>query len=144
MPNLATTEGGRAMNAAPDVCCIPAPPPPGGPGGIPTPFPNMGMLSGAKKTTGKVLVRNKKALVEGSYVPSSKGDEPGCSNNPTPARKGVAAGKNTGKVTFEKHSGKVKLQGKGAIFQGVPTKHNQGNTMGTLSGSSQSVVEVAP
>jgi hypothetical protein len=142
MPSAATTEGGRAMNAAPDVCCLPAPTPPAGPGGIPTPYPNMAMLTGAKKTTTKVLVRNKKALVEGSRIDSSRGDEAGCSPNPTPARKGMAVAKNMAKVTFEKHSGKVKFQGKGVIFHGVPTKHNAGNTMGTFASASQSQVEV--
>lgn len=132
------------MNAAPDVCCLPAPTPPAGPGGIPTPYPNMGMLTGAKKTTTKVLVRNKKALVEGSTIDSSRGDEPGCSPNPTPARKGMAVAKNMAKVSFEKHSGKVKFQGRGVIFHGVPTKHNAGNTMGTFASASQSQVEVAP
>jgi hypothetical protein len=142
MPSAGTKEGGRAANAAPDVCYLPAPPPPGGPGGIPTPYPNFAMLTDADKTTTKVFVRNKKALVEGSFMKSSRGDEPGCSQNPTPGRKGLAVAKNMAKVTFEKHSGKVKFQGKGVIFQGVPTKQNNGNTMGTFASASQSQVDV--
>jgi hypothetical protein len=144
MPSAGTKEGGRANNAAPDVCYLPAPTPPAGPGGIPTPYPNMAMLTGASKTTTKVFVRNKKALVEGSVISSSRGDEPGCSQNPTPGRKGMAVAKNMAKVTFEKHSGKVKFQGKGVVFQGVPTKQNGGNTMGTFGAASQTTVIVAP
>ena len=73
MMPIATKEAGQAMMTAPDVCYIPAPPPPPlGPGGIPTPFPNMGMLASADKTSKNVLVRNKPALVEGSEIPSSK------------------------------------------------------------------------
>lgn len=144
MPSAGTKEGGRANNMAPDVCCLPAPPPPGGPGGIPTPYPNLAMLTGAEKTTTKVFIRNKETLVEGSFINSSKGDEPGCSNNVVPAKKGMAVAKNMAKLTFEKHSGKVKFEGKGVIFQGVPTKHNSGNTMGTFGAASQSTVIVAP
>jgi hypothetical protein len=38
----------------------------------------------------------------------------------------------------------VKLEGRGAIFQGVPTKHNDSNTVGAHGVASQSKVIVAP
>jgi hypothetical protein len=114
----ATKEGGTCL-ATPDVCNVPAPPPPGG---IPTPFPNTGMLSEAEKCTEKVLIQNKGACVEDSDMPSSHGDEPGVSNLPTP--KGVVSQKNMGKVVFKTHSSKVKFEGKGAVMLTATTAHN--------------------
>lgn len=130
------------MQIGPDVCYLPAPPVPTGPGGIPTPYPNIGMLNGADKVTDKVLVRNKEVLVEGSIVPSTKGDELGCSTNIPPGKKGLASMENMEKVEFTKHSSKVKMQGKGTITHTCPTKHNKGNTMGNQGVPSQTVVIV--
>lgn len=139
-PN-STKEGGQAMVLAPDVCYIPAPPPPpAGPGGIPTPFPNIGNLNTADKTVSKVLVRNKETLVEGSITPHSTGDEAGCSTIVPPGQKGLASMKNMEKVEFAKHSAKVKFDGKGVITHTSPTKHNSTNTAGNHGIPSQTVV----
>ena len=138
-PN-STKEGGQAMCLGPDVCYIPAPPPPAGPGGIPTPFPNIGNLNGADKTVSKVLVRNKETLVEGSICPDSTGDEAGCSTNVPPGQKGIASMKNMEKVEFARHSSKVKFDGKGVITHTAPTKHNATNTAGNHGVPSQTVV----
>lgn len=137
-----TKEGGQSMMMPPDVCNIPAPPPPAGPGGIPTPFPNIGMQNGAEKTTTKVTIRNKEVLVEGSEIPSSKGDEAGVCQLVPPGKKGVASMKNMDKVVFKKHSSKVKMQGKGVIDHTVPTMHNSDNTGGGHSVPSQTTVLV--
>jgi hypothetical protein len=139
MTPLATKKGGQAMSAPPDVCCIPAPTPPAGPGGIPTPFVDVGSQNGAKKTTKKVLAENKECLTEGSSVPSTKGDEPGCSSFP-PLKKGLICKQNTKKAEFSKHSGKVKFQKKGVINLGVPTKHNSTNTVGFHTVPSQTKI----
>lgn len=145
MNPAATKEGGQAMQLTPDVCYLPAPPPPPvGVGGIPTPYPNIGNLSTADGVTDKVLVRNKEVLVEGATVPSSTGDEPGCSTIVPPGQKGLASMKNMEKVEFAQHSSKVKMQGKGVIFHTSPTKHNSTNTAGNHSVPSQTVVIVAP
>ena len=141
-PN-STKEGGQAMCLGPDVCYIPAPPPPAGPGGIPTPFPNMGMHMQATKTTTKVYIRKKHCLIEGSEIPMSKLDEPGMGPNP-PTIKGLVSKKNMAKVVFKKHSGKVKMQGKGVIFHTVPTMHNANNNPGMHSVPSQTQVFAAP
>ena len=139
----ATKEGGQAIGMSPDVCYLPAPPPPPvGVGGIPTPYPNIGELSGADGVTDKVLVRNKEVLVEGATCPSSKGDEAGCSTIVPPGQKGLASMKNMEKVEFSKHSDKVKMQGKGVITHTCPTKHNSTNTAGSQSVPSQTVVIV--
>jgi hypothetical protein len=140
----ATKEGGACM-ATPDVCNVPAPPPPAGPGGIPTPFPNNAQLSTADKTTEKVQIRNKGACVEDSEIPSSHGDEAGVSNLPTP--KGVQSQTNMGKVVFKTHSSKVKLEGKAAVIHTATCAHNgSGNPndpVGTHSVPSQSKVLIA-
>ncbi|MBK6516520.1 MAG: DUF4150 domain-containing protein [Polyangiaceae bacterium] len=111
--------------------------------GILLPYPNMASHTGAKKTTTKVLVRNKKCLVEGSFIPKSTGDEPGC-NQPTPMGKmGMKSRKQMGKCEFSSHSSKVKMEGKGVIFHTASTKHNDGNTVGKHGVPSQRVVLVA-
>jgi hypothetical protein len=138
---VATTEGGQAAGLAPDVCYIPAPPPPpAGPGGIPTPFPNIGALCDADKVTKNVLVRKKSVAVEGSLLPHSKGDEAGCSTIMPPGKKGFASMENREKVEFTKHSSKVKMEGKGVITLNTPTKHNQTNTAGMHAVPSQTEV----
>lgn len=137
----ATKEDGQAICMSPDVCYLPAPPPPpAGPGGIPTPYPNIGMLSDSEDTTTIVFIRNKEVLVEGSTVPHSKGDEAGCSTIVPPGQKGLASMKNMEKVEFAQHSAKVKLEGKGVITHTASTKHNSTNTAGAHSVPSQTVV----
>jgi hypothetical protein len=120
----ATKKGGNAL-AVPDTCHIPAPPPPAGPGGIPTPFPNTAMLNQTDKATDKVLMENKGVVVEDSEVPRTTGDEPGVSNLPTP--KGLMSTKNMDKAVFRKHSSKVKAQGKGVVTLTATTAHNGSN-----------------
>lgn len=131
------------MMMPPDVCFIPAPPPPpAGPGGIPTPFPNIGMHNRADKVTSKVTIGNKEVLVEGSEIPSSQGDEAGCSTIMPPGKKGLASMKNMDKVIFKKHSSTVKMEGKGVITHTAPTMHNSNNTGGAHSVPSQMTVIV--
>jgi hypothetical protein len=138
---VATLEGGLGTGLAPDVCYVPAPPPPpAGLGGIPTTFPNLGRLAKADKTTENVLIRNKRVLVEGSLIPSSEGDEAGCSTIVPPGKKGFKSMENMAKVEFNKHSDKVKFEGKGVITLTVTTKHNQANTAGLQGAPSQTVV----
>jgi hypothetical protein len=136
-------KGGTAQGG-PDVCHIPAPPPPAGPGGIPTPFPNVGSLSGADKTVSKVLIEKKDTVVEDSEIPSSKGDEAGVSNLPTP--KGLMSQKNMGEVKFQKASSKVFADGKPMVYQTAPTTHNGSNAnapVGVFGVPSQTKVFVA-
>jgi hypothetical protein len=133
----ASTKAGGTALATPDVCHIPAPPPPAGPGGIPTPFPNTAMLAQTDKATKKVLIGNKGAVVEDSEVPRTSGDEPGVSNLPTP--KGVMSQKNMGKAVFKTKSGKVKAEGKGVVMLGAVTAHNGDGNANMPAGS-----QVAP
>lgn len=117
----ATKKGGNCL-AVPDTCHLPAPPPPAGPGGIPTPYPNKGDCSSADKATTKVLFQKKGVCVQDSEIPRSSGDEAGCSNLPTP--KGLMSQKNMSKVVFKSYSSKVKAEGKGIVPAGATTAHN--------------------
>lgn len=123
----ATKKGGQCM-ATPDVCYLPAPPPPpAGPGGIPTPYPNVGMVNSTDKCTKDVLIQNKECVVEDSEIPSTKGDELGCSTIVPPGQKGLMSMKNMDKMVYKKHSSKVKLEGKGAVTHTALTAHNGSN-----------------
>ena len=118
---VATKAGGECL-AVPDVCHLPAPPPPAGPGGIPTPYPNKAGCSSCDKTTKKVLAVNKPICVEDSEIPRSSGDEAGCSNLPTP--KGLTSQKNMSETSFKSFSSKVKAEGKAVVFAGATTGQN--------------------
>lgn len=145
MPLPAATKAGGEALAAPDTCHIPAPPPPAGPGGIPTPFVNIATLSGVEKTTSRVLIETKEIVVTDSKVPSSKGDEPGVSNLPTP--KGLISQKNMGECRFKKASSKVFAEGKNIVYHTAVTSHNGANAnapIGVLGVPSQMKVFVAP
>lgn len=136
---VSTVEGGKSIAGPPDVCFTP-PPPPLVPPGVPVPYPNIADHGDAKKTTKKVLVKGKKCLIEGSFIPSSMGDELGC-NMPIPnGKKGIKSRTNTDKCEFSQHSGKVKMEGKGVIFHTASTKQNKQNTIGKHATPSQRVV----
>jgi hypothetical protein len=125
MKPSATKKGGQCV-AFPDTCHIPAPPPPAGPGGIPTPFPNKGSCADAEKTTKKVFFQKKEVIIDGSEIPSTMGDEAGCSNLPTP--KGLMSQVNTKKVVFKDPSSKVKAEGQGLIsLLGGTEQNGMGN-----------------
>jgi hypothetical protein len=143
MRMAAATKKGGVAQATPDVCHVPAPPPPAGPGGIPTPFPNIANLSGCDKTIDKVLMEKKETIVEDSEVPNSQGDEAGVSNLPTP--KGLVSQSNMGPCTFKKYSSKVYAKGKKIVYHTAVTSHNGKNAnspVGTHMSPSQSKVHV--
>lgn len=126
--------GGTCMGA-PDVCKVPTP---GGP--VPTPFPNTAMVANANKTSTKVVIENKAAVVETSEVPNSTGDEAGSAG-------GVVSGTTAGPVAFKKGSSKVVIEGKGAAYLSGVTAHNGSNPnmpAGVFAAPSQSKVLVSP
>lgn len=112
----ATTGGGQCM-VFPDVCKVPAPPAPP----IPTPFPNIGMCSQAKKTTKKVKIKNKKVLTMKSEIPRTKGDEAG-------TLKGLISSTNMDKLKYKKSSSKVKFEGGKVVRSLDMTGHNGSNS----------------
>lgn len=142
MRAASTTEGGSSTSLPPSVCYLPAPPVPAGPGGIPTPYLNSASLANADGVTKKVFIRNKTILVEGSTIPSSSGEEAGCSQNVPPGKKGLKSMSNLGKCEFTSHHATVKIEGKGVIVHLTGTKHNDGNTVGNHGSASQTKVIV--
>ncbi len=129
---IVTTAGSQAMSTGPtDVCKTPAPPPSSP---IPLPYPNMAMAATAMPITKTVFVCGMPALIKGSVMQISSGDEAGVSG-------GVVSGKFIGTVEITVSSVITKFEGEYAAYAGCMTKHNGGNTVGALI-ASQSTVQV--
>lgn len=132
----ASTKGGGACFAFPDVCKTPAPPA----SPVPIPYPNTGMLNQAVKTSTKVKFCNKEAVTTKSEIPRSMGDEAGTAG-------GVISGSNMDKVTFKNGSSKVKVEGRPCVHLTSPTAHNGTNAnvpCGAVIAPSQVKVIIAP
>lgn len=132
----ASTKGGGQCFAMPDVCLTPAPPAPP----VPIPYPNIGMVNQAKKTSSKVKFAGKEAVTTKSEISRSSGDEAG-------VNKGVVSGMNMGKVIFKKGSAKVKAQGQSCVYLTSMTGHNGSNAnmpAGVQVAPSQTKVIIAP
>ena len=133
-----TTAGGNCM-ATPDTCLTQMPPPPAGPGTIPVPYPNTGMLNQANNASTKVKFMNKEVVTLKSKIPRSMGDEAGTNG-------GVVSGQNMGEIQFKKGSTKVKVEGQPCIHLTSPTGHNGTNAnapAGTQVAPSQAKVIVS-
>lgn len=110
-----TKQSGQCF-AFPDVCKTPAPPA----GPIPIPYPNIGMVMQASKTSKKVKFCGKDAVTTDSEIPRSMGDEAGVTG-------GVVSGKNMDKITFKKGSAKVKAEGKPVVHLTSTSGQNGAN-----------------
>lgn len=110
---LTTKEGGQAL-AFPDVCKVPTP---GGP--VPTPFPNIAMLSSADSGTcsSKVKVQNQPVVTVATEIPRTQGDEAGTAG-------GVSSGTNMDKAVIKQGVSKVKIEGNDAVNQLKSTAQN--------------------
>jgi len=117
---ITTKSSGGICFGFPDVCKTPTP---GGP--VPIPYPNIGDLSQATKTSRSVKINGKPIILEDSEIPISSGDEAGSIG-------GVISGKIKGKVTFATYSSKVKVEGKGVVRVGDTTRQNEDNAVGTV------------
>ena len=117
---ITTKSSGGICFGFPDVCKTPTS---GGP--VPIPYPNIGDLSQATKTSQSVKINGKPIILEDSEVPTSSGDEAGSIG-------GVISGKIKGKVTFATYSSTVKVEGKGVVRMGDTTQQNQDNAVGTV------------
>lgn len=132
----AATKGGGQAFAFPDVCKVPAPPAPF----VPVPFPNIGMINGAKKTSTKVKMVGKEVVTKKSEMSRSSGDEGG-------TLKGMMSSKNMDKVTFKSGSSKVKIEGQKCVHLTIMTGHNGSNAnmpAGAVIAPGQTKVKVAP
>ena len=134
-----TTAGGNCMGM-PDVCNTPAPPPPVGPGQVPIPYPNNGMLIQATNVSTKVKFVSKEAVTTKSKIPKSMGDEAGTLG-------GLVSGKNMDEVQFKMGSNTVKVEGQPCVYLTSMTSHNGTNAnmpAGAQIAPSQTKVIVAP
>lgn len=132
----ASTKGGGQCLGVPDVCLTPAPPAPP----VPIPYPNIGMVNQAGKTSTKVKFAGKDVVTKKSEISRSSGDEAG-------VNKGVVSGMNMDKVTFKKGSGKVKIQGQPCVHLTCMTGHNGSNAnmpAGAQIAPSQTKVIISP
>lgn len=131
----ASTKGGGVAMAFPDVCKTPAPPAPP----VPIPYPNIGQLSSASKTSSKVKMSSKETVTTKSEIPNSNGDNAGVAG-------GVKSNVNMKKITFTKGSAKVKVEGEPVVRLTSMTQHNgsSANIPGAQIVPSQLKVLVAP
>jgi hypothetical protein len=104
------------------------------------PYPNLGMCMQANGQSTKVKFSGAWALTVSSKIPMSTGDEPGTIG-------GVVSNRFKGEVQYKKGSGKVKVQGKAAVYAGSMTGHNGSNAnmpAGVQVAPSQTTVLVSP
>ncbi len=137
MMPASTNAGGQAMGT-PDTCKVPAPPS----APVPTPFPNIGMLTDAKGNTcsKKVKFGNKKVINMQTEIAKSSGDEAGTAG-------GIVSGKNMGECLFKLASNTVKVEGKKAVYANCMTSHNGTSAnfpAGTQVAPSQTKVKIMP
>lgn len=110
----AASKKGGVCFGMPNVCFIPAPPPVLQ---IPVPFPSVGLLASTDGAVSKVLIEHKESVVQGSKIPTSKGDEPG-------VKKGVISGTQSKEVIPKQFSSKVYFKGKKAYYLTAACSHN--------------------
>ncbi|MFH1984878.1 MAG: PAAR-like domain-containing protein [Pseudomonadota bacterium] len=115
----------------PDVCQTPSP---GGP--VPVPYPNTAMPQMGNPATTKVMINGMPALTKASKIQPTNGDQGGSAGG------GVVSGKMMGPAEFIQGSTKVSLEGNPAVFMGNPTKHNDGNAVGSNLAPSQNKVMI--
>lgn len=130
----ASCKGGGQCFAFPDACKTPAAPSP-----VVVPYPNIGMVPQATKTSTKVKIMGSAAVTKNSEMSRSQGDEAGTLG-------GVVSNVNMGKVVYRKGSSKVKVQGHPLVYHTAPTGQNgmNANAMGAQVAPSQTMVLVAP
>lgn len=116
---VATKKSGGICFAFPDVCLTTIVVP------VPIPYPNIGLLGDATKTSEKVTIGGEPVILESSEIPTTMGDEAGSIG-------GVMSGKIKGKVTFASYSSKVMVEGKAVVRVGDTTQQNDNNSIGTV------------
>jgi hypothetical protein len=113
-----TSSSGQCLTTGPtDVCKTPTPT-----GPVPMPYPNIAKTSDGRGSS-KVKVKCKQALRKGDKILMSMGDEAGVAM-------GVVSNKIKGPAEFMMGSPFVKVEGKMWAYHTVPTKQNDGNTVG--------------
>ena len=109
---VADKSGSSGMVSFPDVCKVPAPPAPF----VPVPYPNSQYQQNLKaanradaraKAGSKAAQKDVEAAVSSATL-ASYGDEAG-------TLKGIVSSKQMGKVSYERGSSKVTIEGKGTV-----------------------------
>lgn len=131
---IATTAGAQAVGS-PDTCNVPN----GSGVDVPTPFVNTASGASATLTSTHVLVVKQPALLLGSEVPSTQGDEGGTDL-------GVASGTTAGPANFLQGSSKVFIEGRGVVLIGHVTGQNgaSANCSGNVVSASNATVLSSP
>ncbi len=91
-----------------------------GPAVVVVPCPSIGQVASAKGTSKKVLIRNKEAVVVGTKIPSTNGDEMGKLG-------GTKSGTQGAEAEYKKGTEKVRMEGKAAGMLTSQTEHNSRN-----------------
>ncbi len=125
----ATKEKGQALGE-PDICKTPAPP---APNPVPVPYPNMAPMPLAEPGAENVFICGMPAINKASSIEPTQGDEPGVEG-------GMESNEIMGPAKFTAGSEAVTIEGSPAERLGMPTTHNNNNTVGTISVPSQEVV----
>jgi hypothetical protein len=113
-----TSSKGQCLTTGPtDACKTPTPA-----GPVPMPYPNIAKTSDGRGSS-KVKAKCKQALRKGDKIMMSMGDEAGVAM-------GVVSSKIKGPAEFMLGSMTVKVEGKMWAHHTVPTKQNDGNTVG--------------
>jgi len=131
----ASTKAAGQAFAFPDVCKTPSPA-----GPVPIPYPNIGMMNQATKTSKKVKFVGKETVTLKSEISRSMGDEAGVAG-------GVVSSKNMDKVAFKMGSAKVLIEGQKCISLMSMSAHNGANAnmpAGAVIVPSQVKVIVSP
>jgi hypothetical protein len=136
----ASTNGGGQCFAFPDVCKTPAPPAPF----VPIPYPNIAMCTQASggSCSAKVKIVGKKAIIKGTEITLSSGDEGGTAGG------GMVSSKFKGPAQYKKGSSHVKVEGKELCHLTSMVGQNGGSNAnvppGTQVAPSQTKVTVMP
>lgn len=134
----ASSIGGGQCMGMPDVCKVPAPPAPF----VPTPFPNIAMLTQGNPGTAstKVIVSGSPGFHKGSMIMMSSGDEAG-------SLMGMISAMIKGPASPKLASNTVKFEGQGAVYATCMFGQNGSNAnvpAGTQVAPSQTKVIVKP
>ncbi len=106
---------------APNVCLIPAPPPPAGPMGVPAPFPITTDTSDMKSPAPKVKHKGGKVANLDSVFAGIKGNEAGVGQLPPGMpKKDIVTFENMGKASAVVGCPNCQAGGKPFVFMGSP------------------------
>ncbi len=123
--------GDQSICSAPDVCKTPI-----GSSTPPIPYPVMSKAGDAAGYSTSVLIDGNPTAIASSTHTKCTGDQPGSAN-------GVGSGTVGDKTQFSTYSFDVKVDGEGVVRHMDMTTMNNGNTVGSVLGTSTAPVNIA-